>query len=155
MEIWKTHLCPSMDSAFMTLLRKVSLSPIIPCAHSLESLMEGHNWFLNQFVKIPRRSIIVYFSSLLAKACLKGHGNEADFLGFLQKLGLHRSLTLPFELFRFWLRIRGDIRNRKTTPRLAESGSWWLSDLASRGVGFWMFKRKTWRVGESATPWVG
>ncbi len=54
---------------------------------------------------------------------LKGHGNEADFLGFLQKLGLHRSLTLPFEPFRFWLRIRGDIRNQKTTPRLAESGS--------------------------------
>jgi hypothetical protein len=42
---------------------------------------------------------------------LKGHGNEADFLGFLQKLVPHRSLTLPFEPFRFWLRIRGDIRN--------------------------------------------
>ena len=54
----------------MTILRKTSLSPIIPCAYSLESLMEGHNWFLNQFVKIPRRSIIVYFSSLLAKAGL-------------------------------------------------------------------------------------
>ena len=65
---------------------------------------------------------------------LKGHGNEADFLGFLQKLGPHRSLTLPFEPFRFWLRIRGDIRNRKTTPRLAESGSRRLSDSASRGV---------------------
>ncbi len=65
---------------------------------------------------------------------LKGHGNEADFLGFLQKLGPHRSRTLSFEPFRFWLRIRGDIRNRKTTPRLAESGSRRLSDLASRGV---------------------
>jgi hypothetical protein len=32
---------------------------------------------------------------------LKGHGNEADFMGFLQKLGPHRSLTLPFEPFRF------------------------------------------------------
>jgi len=53
---------------------------------------------------------------------LKGHGNEADFLGFLQKLVSHRSLTLPFEPFRFWLRIR-DIGNRKTTPRLGESGS--------------------------------
>jgi hypothetical protein len=47
---------------------------------------------------------------------LKGHGNEADVLGFLQKLGPHRSLTLPFVPFRFWLRILGDIRNRKTTP---------------------------------------
>jgi hypothetical protein len=54
---------------------------------------------------------------------LKGHGNEADFLGFLHKPVWHRSLTLRFEPFRFWLRIRRDIRNRKTTPRLAESGS--------------------------------
>jgi hypothetical protein len=54
---------------------------------------------------------------------LKRHGNEADFLGFLQKSVRHRSLTLHFEPFRFWLRIRGDIHNRKTTPRLAESGS--------------------------------
>ena len=54
---------------------------------------------------------------------LKGHGNEADFLGFLQKLVPHRSLTLPFEPFRFWLRIRGDIRNRKTTPRVGDSAS--------------------------------
>jgi hypothetical protein len=89
---------------------------------------------------------------------------EADFLGFLQKLVSHRSLTLPFEPFGFWLRIRWDIRNRKTTRRrrvgdsptrrvresatfrLDESGSRWLADLASRRVGFWMFKRK---LGES------
>ncbi len=57
-------------------------------------------------------------------ACLvKGHGNEADFLGFLQKSAPHRSLTLPFEPFRFWLRIRGDNCNRKTTPRLGESAT--------------------------------
>ena len=65
---------------------------------------------------------------------LKGHGNESDFLGFLQILGPHRSLTLPFEPFRFWLRIRGDSRNRKTTPRLSKSGSRRLSDSVSRGV---------------------
>jgi hypothetical protein len=81
------------------------------------------------------------------KIYLKGHGNEEDFLGFLQKLGPHRSLTLPFEQFLFWLRIRGDIRNRKTTPRLAESGSRRLSDLASRGVA----DSPTRRVGESTT----
>jgi len=28
------------------------------------------------------------------------------------------SLTLTFETFLFWVRIRGDIRNRKTSPRL-------------------------------------
>jgi hypothetical protein len=77
---------------------------------------------------------------------LKGHGNEADFLGFLQKWVPHRSLTLPFEPFQFWLRIRGDIRNQKTTPRLAESGSRLLSDSASQGVG----ESGSRRVGESA-----
>jgi hypothetical protein len=36
-----------------------------------------------------------------AKLHLKGHGNEAAFLWFLQKLVPHRSLTLPFEPFDF------------------------------------------------------
>jgi hypothetical protein len=40
----------------------------------------------------------------------------------------------PFEPFRFWLRIRGDIRNRKTTPRLGESANRRLSESASQGV---------------------
>ncbi len=52
----------------------------------------------------------------------------------MQKLVPLRSLILPFEPFRFWLRIGGDIRKRKTTPRLGKSGSRWLSDSASRGV---------------------
>jgi hypothetical protein len=34
------------------------------------SLVEGHNCFLNQFVEMPRRSIIVYFLSLSAKVDL-------------------------------------------------------------------------------------
>jgi hypothetical protein len=51
---------------------------------------------------------------------LKGHGNEADFLWFLQKSVPLESLTLHFKPFRFSLRIRGDIRNPTTTPRLAE-----------------------------------
>jgi hypothetical protein len=33
-------------------------------------------------------------------AFLKGHGNKADFLGFLHKSVRHRSLTLHFERFR-------------------------------------------------------
>jgi hypothetical protein len=38
---------------------------------SLESLMEGHNWFYKQFVEILRVIyIIVYFLSLLTKAGL-------------------------------------------------------------------------------------
>ncbi len=55
---------------------------------------------------------------VLVLVLLKGHGNKADFLGVLQKSVPLESLTLPFEPFRFSLRIRGDIRNRKTTPRL-------------------------------------
>ncbi len=88
-----------------------------------------------------------------ANAALKGHGNEADFLGFLQKLGPHRSLTLPFEPFRFWLRIRGDIRNRKkqlpdsASRRIGESANRRLSDSVSRGVA----DSPTWRVGELTT----
>ncbi len=107
---------------------------------------------------------------------LKGHGNEPDFLGFLQKLVPHRSLILPFEPFRFWLRIRGDIRNRKTTPRIGEpttprlaervgKSSRKVSDSPTRRVGelaFECLKEKTasrrvgnsptWRVGELSTP---
>jgi hypothetical protein len=97
---------------------------------------------------------------------LKGHDNEADFLGILQKFVPHRSLTLPFEPFWFFLAwIRGDIRDRKTTPRLGELanrriGESALSDSASRRVGFWMFKRKldeseSRRLGESLTPRLG
>jgi hypothetical protein len=59
---------------------------------------------------------------------------RTDFLGFLQRFVLNRSLTPSFELFQFLLRIPGDIHNRKTTPRLGESGSGRLSDLAIRGV---------------------
>ncbi len=47
------------------------------------------------------------------KLYLKGQGNEADFLEFLHKPVWHRSLTLHFKPFRFWLQI----------PQLAESGS--------------------------------
>jgi hypothetical protein len=63
---------------------------------------------------------------------LKGHGNEADFLGFLQKLVPHRSLTLPFQPFRFWLRIRGDNGYRKMTPLLGESATLRLGESGSR-----------------------
>jgi hypothetical protein len=97
----------------------------------------------------PKRKVVFIHHTL------KGHGNEADFLEFLQKLVPYRFLTLPFQPFRIWLRIRGDIRNRKTTPRLEESATLQLDgrgvgDSPTRRVeeslnlrlGFWMFKRK-------------
>jgi hypothetical protein len=70
---------------------------------------------VNKKMRTPLKNLRIYATHF--------HGNEADFLGFLQKLVPNRSLTLPFEPFRFWLRISGDIRNRKTTLRLGESVS--------------------------------
>jgi hypothetical protein len=104
-----------------------------------------------------RRSVLLIYTMYCILVHLKGHGNEADFLGFLQKLVPHESLTLPFGLFRFWLRIRGDIRIRKTTPRyhrygespttrIVESGSRRLPASLIRGVG----DSPNHRYGESA-----
>ncbi len=77
---------------------------------------------------------------------LKGHGNEADFPKFLHKLVRHRSIILHFELFRFWLRICGDIQySKNNSPRRR------FSDSASLGVA----KSPTWRVGESLTLRLG
>jgi hypothetical protein len=70
---------------------------------------------------------------------LKGHGNEADFLGFLQKLVPQESLALPFKPFRFLLQIRGDIHIRKTTPRYhryGESPTPRITDMESRLLNF-------------------
>ncbi len=104
------------------------------------------------------------------------HGNEVDFPRFLHKSVQHRSLTLHFEPFRFWLRIRGDIRIRKSTPRyhrygesptlrIGDRGSRRLPVALSRGVDdslhhrYWesvidFFKENSpyrW-YGESSTP---
>jgi hypothetical protein len=68
------------------------------------------------------------------------------FWGFCRNKFLIDLSHLPFEPFRFWLLIRGDIHNRKRTPRLGESGSRRLSDLASPGVDDSPIRR----VGESA-----
>jgi hypothetical protein len=110
------------------------------------------------------------------------YGNETDFLGFLQKLIPHESLTLHFELFRFWLGICGDIRIRKTTPRYhrwfrvsvirgvansphhwyAESQTLRITDTWSRRlpaspirrVGYWMFKKKTLCIIDMESRWL-
>ncbi len=69
---------------------------------------------------------------------------------FSHNSGQHRSRTLAFELFRFWFQIRGDIRNRKSTPRIGESGSRRLPASASRGVADSPYRR----VGESAIEFL-
>jgi hypothetical protein len=83
------------------------------------------NSFFCRMTKLGERHLISSSSEVfkVTMTTLKGHNNEADFLGFLEKLVPHRSLTLPFEPFRFWLPIRGHIRNGKTTPRLGESAT--------------------------------
>jgi hypothetical protein len=66
---------------------------------------------------------------------IKGTGNETDFLGFLQKLVSHESLTLPFEPFWCWLRIHWDIHIWNTTPRYhkyGESPTPRITDMRSR-----------------------
>jgi hypothetical protein len=116
------------------------LLPLNQVIFSYFSCLSGANQpFLD--VKKPMGLVPVAKSTISSSICnLKGHGNEADFLGFLQKLGPYSSLTLPFEPFRFWLRIRGDIRKRKRLP-----------ESASRGVGH----SPTRRVGESLTLRLG
>jgi hypothetical protein len=56
-------------------------------------------------IKIPIRDkhpgSATYCAGKLRMNVLKGHGNEADFLGFLHKWVQHRYLTLHFEPFRF------------------------------------------------------
>jgi hypothetical protein len=81
----------------------------------LKTKSGSHPGLLELSISFKKYQFYLVTHSLL-QINLKGHGNEADFLGVLQELGPHRSLTLPFEPFRFWLRIPGDIRNRKTTP---------------------------------------
>jgi hypothetical protein len=50
--------------------------------------MEGHNWVLNRFVWIPRRSIIVCFFSLLAKAGLNRTLTEYEGQTFFPVVGI-------------------------------------------------------------------
>ncbi len=92
--------------------------------------VNNRRWFLGNFKgslnKMQEKEHTKRWGSVLMWDSLSNiirHGSEADFMGFLHKSIPHESCTPPFEPFRFWLRIRGDIRNRRTTPRLAESGS--------------------------------
>jgi hypothetical protein len=103
---------------------------------------------------------------------LKGHGNEADFLRFMQKLVWHWSLTLHFKFEEIFVikkqfadsasrgvtnspsRGIADSPTRQLreslTLRCGESGSHCLSDSARQGVdnsqprwvSYWMFKIK-------------
>ncbi len=86
---------------------------------------------------------------------LKGHGNEANFPRFLHRSVWHRSLTLHFKPFQFWLQILGDIRNWKTNLWLSESGNHRLSNSASLGVPIlWFHESGSRRFSDSASQGI-
>ncbi len=96
-----------------------------------------YTWYLKQVMAgLPYIKIYnTYSTESKMFFNLKGHGNEADFLGFLQKLGPHRSLTLPSSCSAFGFEFAEIFVIEKR-----------LSDSASRGVD----DSPTRRVGESA-----
>jgi len=90
------------------------------------------------------------------------HGNETGFSIFLNinrfRIGPYAQ---PFKSFQFWLRIRGDICNRKSTPRPfptsviqgdADSPYRWYGELANELVKENSLYR--W-YGELSTPRIG
>ncbi len=101
--------------------------------HTL-NLRVFHPYFIS-YDNQPWIFVFVFCTYVSMPSFLRGTWQLGGFSGVFADFP-HRSLSLPFELFRIWLRIRGDIRNRKTTPRLGESGSCWLSDSPSIQVCF-------------------
>jgi hypothetical protein len=69
---------------------------------------------------------------MLAK--LKGTWQWGGFSWVFAEIVPHESFTLTFGPFRFWLRIRGDIRIRKTTPAITDTGSRRLGVSVIQGV---------------------
>jgi hypothetical protein len=77
------------------------------------------------FIQLQGLYTIAWSSSLYLLHSLKGHGNEADFLGFLHKLDPHRSLAL------LYLSSRSDFGFEFAEILVIEKR---LADSASRGV---------------------
>ncbi len=110
----------TQDSILVRRVLNFSQTTAEKCSHYMEvfhgfyflTVLAGAIWFYVSFATVFVQTVL-----------LKGHGNKPNFPRFLHKSLWPRSLTLYFEPFRFWFRIRGDIRIRKTTPRIGESGS--------------------------------
>jgi len=62
---------------------------------------------------------------LIEMSSLKGNANEIDFNRFLAHLQ---------EPFRFKIRIRGDLHNRKATTRYQRYGEWRIGDTWSARI---------------------
>jgi hypothetical protein len=81
----------------------------------------------------PTKKFVAVYAHAYLRA-LKGHGNEADFLGFLQKLVPHESLTLPFGRSDFGFEFAETSIFEKRLPAITDTGSYRLSVSLSRGV---------------------
>ncbi len=77
---------------------------------------------------------------------LKGHGNEADFLGFLQKLGPHRSLDYLLSRSAFGFEFAEIFVIEKQLPDLANPR---IGDSPTRRVGESAFECLKENLGES------
>jgi hypothetical protein len=93
-------------------------------------------------------SVLSETSKLFDNITLKGHGNEADFLGFLQKLGPHRSLTLPFEPSPIGFEFAEIFVIEKQLPDSVNRG---VSDSPTRRVGESAFECLKEKLGESGS----
>jgi hypothetical protein len=110
-------LYPCIDPCFVTLQVKFQSSLM------QQESNPRHVWLTRERAEQIRHKLEGVMYSYVLEDSIKGHGNEPNFPSFLHKSLWPRSLTPHFEPFRFWLRIRGDIRIRKTTPHIGESGS--------------------------------
>ncbi len=116
------------------------LEPAIRSPQSLFSLILLCVIPQNRWLLMVRRKLPLTQRTLF-EIRLKGHGNEADFLGFF------RNWVLIDPLHYISSRSAFDFKFAEISPRLGESANRRLSDSASRGVT----DSPTWRVGESTT----
>ncbi len=102
-------------------------SGAISRARSLESLMEGQNWFLNRFDEISRRSILVCFLSLSAKAELNlQKALWRDKTGFTRFIG-YLSLSASYLFFLTAPPSRGNKQSPYSLESLMEGQNWFFN----------------------------
>ncbi len=87
-----------------------------------ERLREGLDKYISEF-PMQKCRFFIFIDLRLMKWYLKGHSNEADFLGVLHKPVRHtRSLTLHFEPFRFGFEFAGIFIIEKRLPDSPSQG---------------------------------
>ncbi len=96
--------------------------------HQLKNLTIGKiHYMYRTYLPCPEScvgnysEVLVHYLELKPK--LKGHGNEADFLGFLQKLVPHESLTIPSSCSDFGFEFAEIFILEKLLPAITNTGS--------------------------------